>query len=752
MVSRNSWLVLLGCCLIPLLSFPRALVSDRTLFVRDVTTVWSPQVEAVVRQVARGEAPFFDARRGFGQPLFADPRAEVLYPLSWLHWFLPADRSYSLFCAIHLVIAALGAARLARRLCPQAGLAGELTAGLAFGASGPLLSLVPHWHHLAAVAWMPWIVLKCDPEPGAKTPWLSLSTLVALQILAGSPDYSLTTFLLCFLRLITRSDRPARDRLNIAVCLGLGVLLSAVQTLPSFSFARDAARDPFPIGWALSPLHPALTLETLLPVRAETWPLTPQALTTLFGGMQVWMFSHYLGLSVWVLSGLGLSRMPSRDRRFALSAVFMGLVMSFGVRDESLQEIVARIPLLSGLRFPTKHLAATSLGLALLASRGVSSPATPDKRTQRAILFSMLTLLAALIGVHAWATGALDMPPAVINQVLLPLALVALVTVGVSAFPRSAGRWLQLAPLIAGIDLLGTQTHLNPTTPSALFRDRPPLSAVLLPGARLYVSDYSISISKRSAGTIASTPSDSTRAPSIRRPGGVPYGLRQIPIGFSPPEALVLAATWYLNPPIAGRFGYFGSFDMDILDFYRAPLKRVVEEFATSRDPAFLLDRLRRASVDNVITMDAPELWNLLPLVTEEQRFFANPVRVYRVPDPWPRVRYETPGGELDPDAGAPKILQMTDGHMVFQTSRDRATKLVVAASFDRGWRARVDGVESAVEENGLAFLSVPLRPGTHRVEIAYRPPLLAAGIATSLVALGAVLGLTLGRRSKTSS
>ncbi|HQZ18975.1 MAG TPA: hypothetical protein PLD86_19025, partial [Vicinamibacteria bacterium] len=222
-LSRRG-LTLLGVfCLVPLLNFPLALISARTLFARDIGMVWAPQVEAVVQQVGRGEMPSFDARRAFGQPLFADPRAEVLYPPAWIHWILPMETSYPLFCALHLVIAALGAARLARRLAPQATLPAEAAAGLIYAAGGPLLSLVSHWHHLAAAAWMPWILERAEGGTDGKTPWIGLSALVALQVLAGSPDYSFLTFVLCLLRLLTRSDRSRGDKGRVLAALSLGV-------------------------------------------------------------------------------------------------------------------------------------------------------------------------------------------------------------------------------------------------------------------------------------------------------------------------------------------------------------------------------------------------------------------------------------------------------------------------------------------------------------------------------------------------
>ncbi len=545
---------------------------------------------------------------------------------------------------------------------------------------------------------------------------------MALQTLAGSPDYSFTTLLLCGVRLATRSDLAGQARMRVAGAFLLGILIASVQVLPSLAFAAEADRPKFPVGWALSPLHPALTLETLLPIRAEAWPLTAHAAETLLGGMQVWMFSHYLGLSVWMLAWLGLPHAPAAERRFALAAIVMGVGFSWGVQNNFVQGFIAQVPLVSGLRFPTKHLAATSLGLALLASRGIQAPSLGRGPVWAAIGGALILFLA----LHAWATGGGTIPPATLIPLVLPLGLALALTKSKIRTMAAAS----LVPLFVGADLLATLRHLNPTTPASLFQERPPLSALLPPSSRLYVSDYSISVPGN----------------PIRPPEGVAYRLRQIPTGLTVRESVVLAATWYLHPPIASRFGYLGSFDLDILDFYRAPLKKQVERFAISRDPAFVLDRLRRGSVDFVVTMDPPDLWNSLPLVTEERRFFEDTVRVFKVPDPWPRVRYETAGGQLA-SLGSPLVKEMKDGRIVIQANPQEATLLVVAVANDRGWRARVNGIPREIFDNDLAFVSLRVDAGPQTVEIDYRPPLLRVGAGLSLMGLAITLVLAFHAR-----
>jgi len=72
----------------------------------------------------------------------------------------------------------------------------------------------------------------------------------------------------------------------------------------------------------------------------------------------------------------------------------------------------------------------------------------------------------------------------------------------------------------------------------------------------------------------------------------------------------------------------------------------------------------------------------------------------------------------------------------------------VLLEAWDPGWRATVDGVATPVRRANLAFRAVPVPPGRHVVEMRYRPPELAIGVALSCAgALVAGLAAARGRR-----
>ena len=178
------------------LLYPGALLRGEAFFERDLHLDWYPRLAALGRALGEGAWPLWEPGLGFGQPLLADPSVQVLYPVTWLALALPWSAAYTAFVLVHLLVAGLGAERLAARL--GAGRLGAWTAALAFVLSGPLQSALNLWHHFAGTAWMPWVLLAFDtalrrPSLAAT---LGLAAALALQILAGSADLCAMTLAL----------------------------------------------------------------------------------------------------------------------------------------------------------------------------------------------------------------------------------------------------------------------------------------------------------------------------------------------------------------------------------------------------------------------------------------------------------------------------------------------------------------------------------------------------------------------------
>ena len=68
---------------------------------------------------------------------------------------------------------------------------------------------------------------------------------------------------------------------------------------------------------------------------------------------------------------------------------------------------------------------------------------------------------------------------------------------------------------------------------------------------------------------------------------------------------------------------------------------------------------------------------------------------------------------------------------------------LIVSETFYPGWEATVDGQPQPIHEVFGALRGVVLEYGNHRVEMRYRPPVVALGAALSFPAIALSLFLT---------
>ena len=96
-----------------------------------------------------------------------------------------------------------------------------------------------------------------------------------------------------------------------------------------------------------------------------------------------------------------------------------------------------------------------------------------------------------------------------------------------------------------------------------------------------------------------------------------------------------------------------------------------------------------------------------------------------------------SPGGKAQ--VGSVRVRSRAPGRIALAVSAPGDAVLVVFNTFEKGWRATVDGKPQPVLAADAAFQGVRLMRGDHEVELRYRPRGLAAGIAAAAIG---VLGL----------
>ena len=785
-------LALGGLAALVLLLHRGALLSGGVIYRRDVHLVWFPQIEGFVRAVLAGAWPLWDPCPSFGQPLLADPGAQVLYPLTWLNLLMRPWVYYTLFSILHALLASAGSYRLARHLGASA--AGAFVAGALWILSGPFVSLVDLWHHYASAAWIPWVLLAAlrafdSPSPRRVG---QFGGAIALQALAGSADLSAMTLLtVSAYALVFKLDW--RDPLGVgnrrlvvagAGALALGIGISAALWMTALDLVSRTPRWNLPEAirtyWSV---HPIAVLELLFPQLWSGLPLAPSLRETLFESREPFLGSLYLGVPTLALLAGGLALQSNAVRRFWLGIAVAALLVSLGRHSFFYELSLLLVPPLRILRYPVKALVLASFAVAILAGLGFDAWRTAGSAEPRRWRLGLLLplLLVGVVGLTGallfyfdasrWAPLLVGPANGLSDRELLaparsPLVsgtLLAALCAVIGLARRGAARprpWAAALAVLAIGDLALYHRSAIPLAPLSLYTHRPPVVDGLrgMGAERLYVYDYT------------------QRQQNLRwldRAEG--HRLAAMPAGFSPDAALALGMQESLAPATAGRWGLRSGFEIDYRGLQPESLSRLTSAIrALGSEAQHRL--LRLGAVSHVVALHAEGFEELVPGPVWST-LLVDPVRVFRVPDPLPRARVVSgarvaDGSEglaavLDPRFDPAREILLATGSPApprsaapgsAWVSEERADRVVVEAelsdagyvvladAYDPGWRATLDGAPVTLLRANLAFRAVAAPAGRHRVELVYRPRAFSVGLAVSALTLVVALVLVARR------
>jgi Bacterial membrane protein YfhO len=779
---HESWFAGLALAPLALVTF-FPLLRGRVLFERDILSYWFAQVETFVRTVAGGSWPVWDPWVSFGQPMLAQPDTQVLYPFTWLNFVLPLGIAYTVFVLTHLVLSGTGLFRLARVLGAER--AGAFVAAGIWMLSGPFLSLANVWHHFAGAAWMPWVLEAAESaglSGGRPRHVVRWGLLTGLQVLAGSADVAAMTALLAAAlvarHLLSRGGWTA-PRLRLAggalVAMALGLGSSAALWVPTLAVARRSMRWSLPVSsqeyWSL---HPLSLLQLGLPLFLVDLPLRTEWRQALFEGREPFLESMYVGLPALALAAAAILG-RARHRWLLTGTAVLASLVALGRHTFFHAAAVRLVPFLAILRFPQKAMILVALAIALLAGLGTDAWSRSDFWKSR---WGFVLALGLAAGVTALAlasvlAGAEPLGRAILlpvreagapfRELLAPVAgqlvgatlaaMGVLVLAGLAARGRCPARADALiVGLLAVASLVAAHRTLHPSAPSELITSRSPILQVLRGGLGSRVLNYNYGavpgsseryLGRRSAQLVDAVP----RGWSYR--AGVAYGLEQ-----------------YLPAPMGARYGIFGSFDLDMRGLYPRGLDDLTRfVWALDDVPRARFRLLQLGGVSFVVALHE-EGFEDLREIAKFTSVYAQPIRVFQVPDPLPRS-YVVDGVRVVPDAAA--LATLVDPHFDFRreillaeglpphaaeagsagearvvsylpdrvqidVSARRAAVVILLDSFDPGWQAWVDGRPAHVLRANLAFRAVPVPAGEHRVELRYRPRAIVLGFAISLL------------------
>ena len=771
-VSRDVAFALLVLAVLTAL-FPGLVFGGQVLFERDLHQMLYGQYASFARTVRAGSLPVWDPLPGFGQPLLANPAAQVLYPPTWLCLVLSPETTYTVFVLLHLAIGALFVRALAGRLG-----ASPLAAGLAamlWMLSGPILSLVNLWHHLAGACLMPVVLVAADDalRGTSRRRGLVLGGSLGLQVLAGSFDMCVFTAAITgalALHRFTDHHDPERPRAGpwilatTATAAGVGLALSAGMLLPALDLWRGSARAALGEGvrtfWSL---HPALLLQLVLPIFPHELALSPDMRTSLYENREPFLASLYLGTAALPLVAAALLPRPRRHA-LLLAVVFAGsALLALGRYGLAYPTLVALVPPLRSLRYPVKITVLMAVAWALLAALGLDA-LRDTERGRRGRLVALATGGLVSLAATLLAVRLFDPALATVAKPLFLAAGLGAATILLAARGALPAGGALVVVALASLDLFQAHRHLNATAPRSLFEAPPPIVSHLPTAGfvRLATWDYLTRILGKTYRRAA---------PDI--PG------RNAPRDVSPALAAALARRDCLSPPTAARFGLSGSFDRDWLGLQPRGVHHLTLWFQRSEETPDLLRLLRLGGVTHAVALHREGLEELEPVAVERSAF-AGPVHLMQVKGPRPRiyavdgvrvadglaalqllvdpgfdpegeiVRPEGEAGPHDPAFTSEcRLTEALPDRLRIEARLDSPGYVVATDAFDPGWTARLDGHDAPLLRANVGFRAVAVPRGRHEVEMLYRPRGLFVGLLATGSASVLVLGALLFRRPR---
>jgi len=716
------------------------LIGEERLVLRDVLYSHTQFKYFGAEQLAQGRIPATNPTWSLGQPFRGNPNALPFYPGNLLYLALPFQVAFHAHYALHWLLAFLGIWRLARELGQSRPAA--LLAGLTWGASGYVLTLLAFYNLLTVAAWAPLAMLGL--ARGGRKGIALAGVAMGMMVLGGEP---MTAALIGPALLVIAIGRHGAVR-GCLTCLGAGVLALAVAspqivaTLRVMPFTFRAAHGLEASEAAWQSLRPWRLLELLLPL-PWGWPSD----YTRFGywskavTMDVpFIYSIHVGTV-----GIALALLATRTQRvwFALAAAALGFAMFAGLNPDLLLNLTLGV-----FRYPQKAAVLFTLAAALLAGWGLDA-GLGNRKAARALAVSgcALVLLSCVMWVSRaqvaewmrvhFAEGG-KAPLASTHAILWILGLAAAgLLIAATAWALATRRPFLLLSLQA-LGLLQLSPILV-TDEAEPYRELPPIFAEMEePLSLLPVPHHEPDWERR-----------------------LPYPLEALN-----PRSQARVSWFQLEPAFGVPLGIEYPLSPDV-EGLNTPLHVFLLRNLQLGEWPGRVRWLARLGVGWVIRFDIGPVDGLERVARFEQ--FGVPVELLRVPDPAPPLRWpdkllwtQNPiwafvvaaNGDIPPanalvsrqvehhPGGRLTLVERTPDRWVFDVESEGGL-VVVQTAWHPIWEARTsDGTRLETQAAEIALTGVAVPAGRHRVmlEIAKWPEVLAGAVALSALILAAVL------------
>ena len=716
-----------------------------------------------VDMMKRGDLPLWNPHNFSGSPLLANGQTAAFYPLNLPFFILRFPAAWTVYIIIQPFLAGLFTYLLARRM--KIGIFGSLLAAIAFAYSLFFTVFLEYGVMLHTILWLPLALLATEQLRERFTRWwclvlvssLAMSGLAGhLQLYAGVIGFITLYVFIRALRSQTTVAAKKRGLILFGFLLAVSIGIAMVQLMPTMELIRYSAR----VGHETAYLREQLLIQPL--------QLVLYFIPDLFGNPATRSYvlpdsypgnALYVGIVPLLFAVIAMVR--GRHNTTVRTFIVLFVILMLFIIRTPVSELIYQMPFLKSTS-PGNMIVFTGFCLAVLAGFGVEEWM---RSTNRSVVIATGGSFAVFVAAWLWIlisspevseknalystgvfvlTGALLLFPAVLaklfrfdNKKKFPLSLKK------TAFA--------LLILIAIADLWYFFHKFNPFVPAELVYPQTTIVQELHRQANGHQRFWGY-------GSAAIEPNFSTQ-----------FRLYS-PDGYDP-----LYPRWYGELLLSGKQGTLpdeltretrsdavipaGWGQTDMTDnMYRLKLLDLL-------GVSYILDRPENAATEETFpdgrfsSIRNGEGWHIFANEYALPRaFLAYSYEVLDNPREFDERFYdpsfdphetlllmENPAGEIAQcgETGHEAVItSYAENRVAVDTSSPCAGLLFLSDTYYPGWRAYVDGTETAVLRAHYAFRAVAVPAGNHTVLFRYQPRSLQAGAAISMVSIVLLWGM----------
>jgi hypothetical protein len=462
-----DYLAALAVTLAPILYFLPALLNHLVLGPDDGMLFNVPLRVAAAQIVRSGQLPLWNPYIFSGMPMLATAQGGLLFPLNWFYLVFSPAVATDLMVISAYMLAASGACLYARRT--GASIAGAMTTSLIWQMGGFLIGQISHINIVHTAAMLPWVLWSLERyvSHDGRARGALLAALIALQAFAGHQQTLAYSLMLVAAYAIVMAVTELKNRkryLFSLVYMAAGVLLAAVQIVPTFELLRNSPRATATYDFFSSFSMPRSFVSTFVAPYIMGGGDGRLFRAPYIGQAYYVEYASYAGILAIMLVLIALLLKPDTRTKFWAVAALVALLLAFGSGAPfHLYRFIYYVPLLNLFRVPARHLMEVNFAIAVLSGRGLTSLASlrESKSTmRRAMIVAGSVFLLTLLTVTWWrpaefrlgrlAQVSLLRAP----ELFIPIVIAAISAGALWAFARRRRGSTGLLLVILAIDLV----------------------------------------------------------------------------------------------------------------------------------------------------------------------------------------------------------------------------------------------------------------------------------------------------------